>query len=81
MTSPGHRFGAYPGAPESELSDLKSAARFAGLVDQRRSFPHRGALRIEPECLGLEAWPEIPRSQVRDTQRDFTRLLTSQGGR
>ncbi|PZS09835.1 MAG: hypothetical protein DLM64_09830 [Solirubrobacterales bacterium] len=67
-----HPTGAYLGATETELLQLQSTARLASLVDQRKSFPHRGALWIEPECLRLEAWRDIPRSRVRQVRRDFT---------
>lgn len=66
----------YLGATESELRRASGARRLIGFADQRRLFPHRGTMRLEPETLVLEGWRKIPRTTIMRTELSFTDAYT-----
>jgi len=67
---------SYLGATESELRQAPGARRLVGLADQRRLFPHRGTMRLEPEALVLEDWRSIPRTAIETVEVIFTDAYT-----
>jgi hypothetical protein len=63
---------SYLGATEGELLGAPPARRLAAYSDQRRLFPHRGALQLTPRTLVLGGWRVIRREAVADVRLTFT---------
>ena len=63
---------SYLGATEGELLGAPVARRLAAYSDQRRLFPHQGALQLTPRTLVLGGWRLIRREAVAGVRLTFT---------
>jgi hypothetical protein len=63
---------SYLGATEGELLGAPLARRLAAYSDQRRLFPHKGALQLTPQTLVLTGWRMISREAVASVRLTFT---------
>ncbi len=62
---------SFLGATEQEL-ESRPSKRLIAMIDQRRLFPHRGLLSLEPEAIALAGWRDIDRSRVTSVELGFT---------
>ncbi len=62
----------YLGATGEELDSARTSKRLVAMLDQRRLFPHRGSLSLEPDAIVLGGWRDIARSQVTGVELRFT---------
>lgn len=63
---------SYLGAAEGELLGAPGARRLAAYSDQRRLFPHQGALQLTQRALVLGGWRVIRRETVAGVRLTFT---------
>ena len=63
---------SYLGATETELLGAPLGRRLAAYSDQRRLFPHQGALQLTPRTLILGGWRVIEREAVASVRLTFT---------
>ena len=63
---------SYLGATEGELLGASLARHLAAYSDQRRLFPHQGALQLTQRALVLGGWRVIRREAVAGVRLTFT---------